>query len=465
MATVALGSSDKLIDNAYVFKLDESSWKTVNIAYVYTLTYGWKVVFPGPPGVPPGVTATPTYDATNGSRIFLSWIEPYWDGGGPSGITNYEIWESTDGTNFSFKAFQGNNTTSRYISVGINACTTYYYKVAAINAAGRGVFSPPTAAVTAYETPGAPTNVTAVAGNGTITLSWSPPAYNGCNAIDFYQVQRNQDGNTNQTNWVSANNSAGTNTHVFSGLTNGTTYYVRVRALNDTYTNDNVNNDGTPSAFVSATPTQPASVPSTPSVTGTVTNTNWIYISGSSSSNGGAPILDWAVYEYRYLNYGGTFTLEFEGFADISPIDNSDGNNTYIAYTTFNALPARAYFYAVAARNSAGYSDYGISNQINIQSYPTVPTNLTASQSSGAVTLNWTAPSFGGYNGIAGYKIQRNQSPTPGTAWITRPGATPTNFTTGTLTSGNTYYFRVRAYTAEGAENVNEYAQTSITIL
>lgn len=293
MATVKVSSANRTIDYGYVWKDSSSSWRPLNIAYVYTTAYGWQVVFPLKPGVPTNVVATPIYDPTNGSRISLSWSAPAYDGGG-IGITDYAIYESTNNITFNFKTYNGSATTSRNISTGINACTTYYYKVLAINAAGEGDLSAASSGALAFTTPSAPTSVSASASSTTATISWSAPSNNGCSPITSYQVQRNTTGDTSGTVWVTANNSAGTNTHVFTGLTNGTTYYMRVRAINATYTDDNVNNDGTPSAFVTATPNLlPALNPSlsaTRTAAGyTVTHSNynssWSY-SGSISPTG-----------------------------------------------------------------------------------------------------------------------------------------------------------------------------------
>jgi len=72
--------------------------------------------------------------------------------------------------------------------------------------------------------PGAPTNVSASAGNGSATINWHPPTSNGGSAITGYQVSR--DGN----NWTSLASTA--RTHTFSGLANGTSVTLRVRAVN-----------------------------------------------------------------------------------------------------------------------------------------------------------------------------------------------------------------------------------------
>jgi Fibronectin type III domain len=89
---------------------------------------------------------------------------------------------------------------------------------------GRGAWTIPLVAGTV---PGAPTNVTAVAGNASATVSWTPPASNGGSPITNYTV----------TPYIGA--SAQTPTTVpnvtstsVTGLTNGTTYTFKVHATN-----------------------------------------------------------------------------------------------------------------------------------------------------------------------------------------------------------------------------------------
>jgi len=71
--------------------------------------------------------------------------------------------------------------------------------------------------------PGAPTGVTAIAGNGQATVSFTPPASNGGSAITSYTVTSNP-GN------ITANGSASPIT--VTGLTNGTAYTFTVTATN-----------------------------------------------------------------------------------------------------------------------------------------------------------------------------------------------------------------------------------------
>jgi hypothetical protein len=89
--------------------------------------------------------------------------------------------------------------------------------------------STPTSVVTAAPLPppalppAAPTAVTAAPGNGSIGVSWSPPATTGTFPVTSYQAQASPGGATCLVTTTSCE---------LTGLANGTTYSVQVRALN-----------------------------------------------------------------------------------------------------------------------------------------------------------------------------------------------------------------------------------------
>jgi len=88
-------------------------------------------------------------------------------------------------------------------------------------------FAPANSSATA---PGSPTGVTATPGNGTATISWTPPANNGGSGITSYTVTP-YIGSTAQTPTTVSGSPLWTNTTI-SGLTNGTAYTFAVAATN-----------------------------------------------------------------------------------------------------------------------------------------------------------------------------------------------------------------------------------------
>ncbi len=92
------------------------------------------------------------------------------------------------------------------------------------SAATEGVVGPPAAVA----------SLTAVPGDGQVTLTWQAPASDGGASISGYEYRQSKDGGTTwQPDWTAiANSDAQTTSHTASGLTNGTTYTFAVRAVN-----------------------------------------------------------------------------------------------------------------------------------------------------------------------------------------------------------------------------------------
>ena len=99
--------------------------------------------------------------------------------------------------------------------------------------------TPPTTA------PGAPTIDSVTAGNGQLSIAFTAPASNGGATITAYEVSTD-----NGTSFAAA--SSTTSPIVVTGLTNGTAYSIKIRAVNSV-------GPGTASAAVSGTPQAPAS--------------------------------------------------------------------------------------------------------------------------------------------------------------------------------------------------------------
>ena len=97
--------------------------------------------------------------------------------------------------------------------------------------------------------PGAPTGVTATAGNAQATVTFTPPVNNGGSPITGYTVTSNPAGG------VDVNGGSTATTHTVTGLTNGTAYTFTVTATNAIGT-------GPPSAPSNSV--TPATVPGAP---------------------------------------------------------------------------------------------------------------------------------------------------------------------------------------------------------
>jgi hypothetical protein len=118
--------------------------------------------------------------------------------------------------------------------------------------------------------PGAPTLNAPTAGNGSVSLTWSAPSSNGGAQITDYAVYRGP--NTGSESLLTT--TGGALTYTDTGLTNSTTYYYKVAAINSAGT-------GALSNEVSATPTAP---PPSPDFSLAVTPASQTVSRGSSAS-------------------------------------------------------------------------------------------------------------------------------------------------------------------------------------
>ena len=131
--------------------------------------------------------------------------------------------------------------------------------------------------------PSPPTGLTATAGDGRVSLSWSPPASNGGAAIIGYDVF---EGGSAASGLVSGTS------YTVTGLTDGTTYSFTVDAVNDAELHS------APSAPASATPVAPVTAPGAPrGLTAAAGNAQVSLSWQAPSSDGGAAITSYNVYQ------------------------------------------------------------------------------------------------------------------------------------------------------------------------
>ncbi len=169
------------------------------------------------PIAPSGLVAT----AVSTSQINLAWTD------NSSNEDQFEVEMSNDGiTGWSLIATPLANATS-YSNTGLNPATQYFYRLRASNSAGNSAYTSVASATTDSEIPTAPTGLVATAvSSSQINLTWTDTS----NVETGFEVQRSPNG---ATGWVLLTTTAASaQSYNDTGLTDGTAYHYRVRAIN-----------------------------------------------------------------------------------------------------------------------------------------------------------------------------------------------------------------------------------------
>ena len=165
----------------------------------------------GPPPAPGGLTAT-----AGNAQVSLNWTAS-------SVAISYNVYRSmTNGGPYAVIAT--NITTTGYTNTGLANGTTYYCVVTVVNGSGESGYSNQAGATPTSNPPPAPGGLTAAASYGQVSLSWTASA-----GATSYNVYRST---TNGGPYTRIASGAMTTNYTDIGLSNGTTYYYVVTAVN-----------------------------------------------------------------------------------------------------------------------------------------------------------------------------------------------------------------------------------------
>jgi len=137
------------------------------------------------------------------------------------------------------------------IVTGLTNGSTYTFTVIAENAVGPSLPSAHSNDVTLYTEPTEPINLAVTVLGSSVSLSWSAPISNGGSAVTDYVIEYQL--TTGGTWAIFADGTNTDTTATIIGLSNGTSYDFRVKAVN-------IIGPSIPSLVVTATPGEPAHV-------------------------------------------------------------------------------------------------------------------------------------------------------------------------------------------------------------
>ena len=376
----------------------------------------------------PSRPAAPTLTAGDG-ELGVSWRAPSDNG---AAIIDYDVrhrpaagggWTETLG-----------RTATRVTIADLTNGTTYEVQVRARNSVGHGPWSPSArgAPMSSASAPSRPAAPTLTAGDGELGVSWTAPADNGA-PIEYYEVQARVAGSGTWEYLARDGDREFTVTSLtIVGLTNGTTYEVRVRAINSVGTSDwSPSGRGTP---VGSAPSRPAA----PTLTA---GDGELGVSWTAPADNGAPIEHYEL-QARVAGSG--------GWSDVTA--SGDTKITATSVTIGGLTNGTTYEVRVRAINSAGASDWSESGRGTpaAAGAPDTPAAPTLTPGDGELGVSWRAPS----GPAVDYYEVRVRAVGGEWQYPSLPSGekiTATRLRLSGLTNGTTYEVQVRALNSAGA--------------
>jgi len=261
-----------------------------------------------------------------------------------------------------------------------------------------------------------PVGLTATPGSGQVTLTWT--ASTGATTYNLYVSTA---GAPTAASTLISDVSPG---YVHNGLTNGTTYFYAVTAVNA----------GGMSALSNPVSATPVDIPASPTDLTAVVSSGQVTLTWSLSPGASAYNL--------YVSTDGAPTLASTKLANAASGYVHDGLTNDVTY-----------YYAVTAINDGGESALSVPVSATPVATPTAPTNLAAVAGADQFTLTWDpvpgAASYNLYFGTAGSQV-------------TKVNGVSSGYTRDGLTSGTTYYVSVSAVNASGEATSQSLAVSTI---
>ncbi|MFM9226781.1 MAG: fibronectin type III domain-containing protein, partial [Actinomycetota bacterium] len=341
--------------------------------------------------------------------LSVAFTAPSSDGG--STISNYQ-YSLNGGASWTTRSPVA--TSSPLVITGLANGSSYTVVLRAVNVNGGGTSSNAVAAIPGVP-PSAPTISSVSTADTTLSVVFSAPASNGSIAITNYEYST--DGNT----WTARTPASTASPLVITGLANGTSYTVRIRAVNPA-------GSGASSSSASGTPSR---TPDAPTIDSIEPSSGRLRVSYTAPTfNGGATITN---YEYSTDN-GTTWTA-------LNPV------NTSGSFSITSLVNARTYTVRVRAVNLRGAGTASAAVDATPATTPGAPTISGIIPSNGRLDVAFVPGADGGAT-----PTNYQWSTDDGTTWVTRsPAAITSPMPITGLANGTTYAVRIRSVNSQGA--------------
>jgi hypothetical protein len=307
-------------------------------------------------------------------------------------------------------------TTTNYADTPPSGATTYYYRVATLNATGRSAFSAGLEATSALLAPASVTAVSGASAPPSVTVTWTPVA-----GATGYEVVRS-DGtvfNASALTWTASATGSATSATDPTPLAN-TAYTYAVRAT-ATVSGFPMMSAYTAAPSVVTIPSAPALQPVAQGGAQDALVVSWTAPSGQLS-----PVTGY-VLERSLTGTGGWTSVPTTGTA-------TSVTDTGLAFLT-------TYHYRVATVTAVGQSDWSAIQSGTTGLSAPAAASATASTTGAEVTVTWTAVPT-----VTAYEVARSDGASfvpPGTSLTTT--AAGLSFVDPTVAFGSTYTYAVRA--------------------
>ena len=269
--------------------------------------------------------------------------------------------------------------------------------------------------------PEPPINLSLVAGDSNITISWKPPLWDGNEEITEYLIYRSHK-NVDSAQYLDSTNVSVTK-YKDTGLINGDKYYYRIKAKNIVGTGNHSN-------WVMGIPKRP---PDEPEELNLRWGDKFIELRWERpDEDGGDPDLSYNIY-----------CGESRDQLDVIVEDYKER-----IYNHTGLENGRNYFYGISAENSAGEGRMCTLKSTRPLSHPSEPINLTNRFGDCWIHLYWDWPLDDGGLERMEYEVQNSDDNISFSS--IQKGIIDTDFNISGLENGKTHYLRVIAYNTVG---------------